>query len=112
MFKGINDAKYFAKGKRSVVYLGEYKGKKVAIKVSQRAKIEAKWLKKLNRFGIGPRLLFCNKDYLVSEFVEGIRILDYFKRYKGKKWVIKDVLRQCRIMDRLKINKLEIMRLS
>jgi len=53
---------------------------KVAIKVKRksslakgRIKNEAKWLKVLNKKGIGPQLLFAGKDYLVEEFVDGLR---------------------------------------
>jgi len=105
MLKGIKDLKYLAKGKRSEVYIGDYRKKKIIIKKSKRAKIEAKWLKILNKYQIGPKFIFLGKNYLVYEFVKGERILEH----KGNiKKIIKKVLEQCRKMDKLGINKKEM----
>lgn len=103
----IKDLKYFAKGKRSKVYTGRYGNYKVGVKISERAKLEAKWLKLLNKYGIGPKFLFLDENKLVYRFVEGKRIKDYLKVNKDKK-VVKEVLRQCRILDKLKIDKKEL----
>ncbi len=105
MLKGVKDLKYLAKGKRSEVYIGNYKNKKIIVKKSKRAKIEAKWLKLLNKYQIGPKFIFLGKNYLIYEFVKGERILDY----KGSiKFVVKKILEQCRKMDKLGINKKEM----
>ena len=44
------------------------------------------------------------------ELIRGERILDYFKHanYEKKKEVVNEVFRQCRIMDKLKVDKLEM----
>lgn len=107
--KGIKDIEFFAKGKRGKVYVGNYKGKKVAIKVSKRIK-EREWLKKLNKYNIGPKFLFSGKDYIVYEFVDGKRILDYVAENDKKQIirVLKNVFMQCRILDKLKIDKREM----
>ncbi len=99
------ELEYLAKGKRSRVYVGIYRGKKVVVKKSKRAKIEAKWLKILNKYKIGPKFVSVGRDELIYEFVEGVRILDY----KGDiKIIIKKVLDKCRKLDKLKINKKEM----
>jgi len=96
---------YLAKGKRSKVYTGIYKGKKVIVKKSKRAIIESKWLNLLNKYKIGPKFVSVSKDRLVYEFIDGIRILDF----KGDiKKVIKKVLDKCRVLDKLGINKKEM----
>ena len=96
---------YLAKGKRSRVYTGVLKGRKIIVKKSKRAKIEAKWLKILNKYKIGPKFISVGRDELIYEFVEGERILDF----KGDiKKVIKKVLDKCRKLDKLKINKKEM----
>ena len=100
----IKDLKFLAKGKRSKVYIGFLKNKKVAVKVSKRAKIEGEWLKLLNKNRIGPKLIKVEKNKLIYEFIEGKRIGDCLKD-KNIKMIIKKVLEQCRILDRLKINK-------
>ena len=55
----------YSKGKRGLVYLAKYKGKKIIIKTKNpksrtpgRIEIGAQFLKKLNKHGIGPRFLF------------------------------------------------------
>jgi len=103
----IKDLKFLAKGKRSKVYVGFLKKKKVAVKVSKRAEIEEKWLRLLNKKKMGPKLIKVEKDKLIYEFVEGKRIGDCLKD-KNIKIILRKVLKQCRILDRLKINKKEL----
>ena len=108
--KKVKNIKFLAKGKRSKVYSGVLNNKKVALKFTSRADKEASWLKLLNKKGIGLRYIFHNKDALVYEFVDGIRIIDYIKKEK-RDLVIKvlvNVLKQCLELDKLKINKLEM----
>jgi len=112
MFKDIKNVVLFGKGKRSLVYKGKYKGKSVCVKVSK-GKIdvvskEVKWLKILNKKGIGPKLLFFKKDYFVYEFVDGEFFVDFFKKGKDVKKVVKEVFRQLRVLDKLKIDKKEM----
>ncbi|QQG39252.1 MAG: hypothetical protein HYS32_02245 [Candidatus Woesearchaeota archaeon] len=119
MFKNlkIKNAKFFAKGKRGYIYVGDYKGIKVAIKVKNpsskaenRIENEAYWLKKLNKYGIGPKFYFLKENALVYRFVEGQIIKDWLKKSKKeeKKKALLDILKQLKTMDKLKINKLEM----
>ncbi len=103
----ISNLEFLAKGKRSNVYLGKLNRKKVAVKVSKRAGIEARWLKILNKKGIGPKLIKAERERIIYNFIEGKRIGDCLKN-KNAKEIIKEVLRQCRILDKLKINKKEL----
>lgn len=113
----IRDIEFFSRGRRGVIYIGVYKEKKVAIKVkrptsnAERAiENEYFWLKKLNSYSIGPKVVFFKNKALVYEFVEGKHILDFFKKAskKDRAMILKQVFRQLRIMDRLKINKKEM----
>ncbi|MFH1972178.1 MAG: hypothetical protein ABIJ18_01735 [archaeon] len=101
--------KLFAKGKRSFIYTFLIDGKKIAMKVDngkvKNTKKEVKWLQLLNKHKIGPNLLFYGKDFFVYDFVEGTPIKD-LKR-KNKK-VFTEVLKQCRTMDKIGVNKLEM----
>jgi len=129
--KGIENIHYFAEGKRGVIYTGiQDKSKlvkthfpskkdvvKAAIKVKKeeskaegRIRNEAEWLKRLNRENISPKLLFYNEDYLVYKFVEGQFILDWIEENKKEeiKRVLRDLLQQCYIMDKLNVNKEEM----
>lgn len=117
MFKGIKNTKYFSKGKRSLIYTGIYKNQKVAIKTKNpeseaknRIQNEIEFLKILNKYNIGPEVLITNKKYFAYKFVEGELFVDYLKKTKNKYKIVKKVLDQCRILDKLKINKLEFTR--
>ena len=103
----IRNLKFLAKGKRSEVFVGVFKKKKVAVKVSSRAEIEGNWLKLLNKKNIGPKLIAIKKNMLVYGFIEGKRIGDCLKNKDSRK-IIKKVLKQCRVLDKLKINKKEL----
>ena len=104
----ISNLEEFAKGWRGVVYVGLYKGKKVGIKKGKTVKNEFKWLKKLNKYSIGPKVVGFD-GRLVYEFVEGERLIDLIERKdKRVKRVILTVLRKMRKMDKLKVNKEEM----
>lgn len=108
---------YFNRGKRSNIYLGVFKGEKVAIKEEKKgigavnvARKEGKWLKLLNKQGIGPKLIKSGKNYVMYEFIEGEFIGKYLERANKKeiKSIFLKVLDKCRKMDELGVNKLEM----
>ena len=114
---GITNIKYFAKGHRGLLFIGTYKNKKAAIKTKNpestaigRIENEAKWLKKLNKYGIGPKLSKIDNDYFVYEFIDGDFIVDYIKKSSKNniKKIIKDIFKQSFILDKLKIDKEEM----
>lgn len=101
------------KRKRSIIYVGKYKGKKAILKEDSglgNVKKEGKWLKLLNKHKIGPKLLAIRKNSIICEFVKGVPLIDLVKKRKIKKIHLLEILRQCRIMDKLKINKKEFTR--
>lgn len=109
------DIKFLAKGHRAIVYTAYLNKKKVAVKVERRditakgrIENEANWLKILNEYDIGPKLIKSSKEYLVYEFVEGKRILDWLKEAKNVKKILKEIFNQCRILDKLHVDKLEM----
>ncbi|MBI2663713.1 methyltransferase [Candidatus Woesearchaeota archaeon] len=116
--KNISDARKFAVGNRGLIYTGKLKNRKIAIKAQREnaaAKTianEIKWLKKLNKCRIGPKLIFSGKDYFVYEFAEGQYINEFISSNSRRKITaaIKNVMQQCRTMDKLKLNKLEMLR--
>ncbi len=104
---------FYAKGRRSVVYTTTLNGRKVAVKVyknKSQLDNEAKWLRVLNRQGIGPRLIKRTKDSILYHFVEGERILDWIASHDKDKItdILRQTLEQCRKLDRLKVNKEEL----
>lgn len=113
----FKNLKPFAKGKRSYIYVKKIKKKKIAFKVvidKKRTKDvinnEYKFLKILNKYKIGPRLVKVTPYYVSYEFVDGKKILDWIKISNRKDiiLVLKKILKQCYTMDKLKINKKEL----
>ncbi len=113
--KKVKNLAYFSHGKRGLIFTGKYKGNKVAVKIKKRdseavgrLKNEAKWLKRLNKEGIGPKLLYAGDHYIIYSFVEGAFILDFIEKSKAVKKVLFDVLQQCFTLDQLGVNKEEM----
>lgn len=113
----LKNKTFLAKGKRSNVYIADWKGKKVAVKEKlpgskavMRMENEAYWLGQLNKAGIGPKLYFSGEDFVVMEYIDGERILDWVgKRSKKEaRQVLLEVLRQCRKLDGLRVSKEEM----
>jgi len=114
--KCVCNIKFFAKGKRGLVFTGRYKNKKVAIKIkhpestaTETVVREARMLKELNMHGLGPKYLFHSPHYLVYEFVEG-KYLKHCLKAKNIKLVCKKVFEQCFQLDLLHVNKDEMTR--
>lgn len=117
--KKIHSLQYFAQGKRSQVYLGHYKNKKIIIKARKHSapnnitRKEADYLRLLNRKGIGPKLFFAEKDFLAEEFIEGKRITEFIAEEKSKskiKTILLAALQQSFLLDQLHLVKEEMHR--
>jgi putative serine/threonine protein kinase len=120
--KGVSDMIYFTKGHRGILYTGKYKGKKVVVKAKLpsslaigRIENEGNWLKRLNKVGVGPKLIFACEDYFFYSFVEGEFFIDFVKKLekgiKSKKkiiGIIDEVLKQCFELDKLNVDKEEM----
>jgi len=115
----IKNIRYFAKGKRGIVFTGHYRNKKTAIKIKNpeseavlRINNEINFLKILNKKNIGPKLLFYDKDFLAYEFVEGVNISEFLENPSINKkiiiYLIKKVMNQMHAIDKLRINKEEM----
>jgi putative serine/threonine protein kinase len=103
----------YAKGKRSIVYKDGniiIKEERKDIQAVERIRNEAKWLKILNKEGIGPNFKKRVGNKIYMEFIKGTLILEYAKKVSKKQLlkVLLDLLDQCRVMDNLKVNKYEM----
>lgn len=114
--KGVCCAKYFARGKRGVIFKGKYGKKTVAIKLKRMSSSaqntvphEANMLKEINRHGLGPKFVLSTKEALVYEFVEGLHLRDVVGA-KSFRAVCKNIFRQCFQLDLLHIDKKEMTR--
>ena len=106
--------RYFAKGRRGIVYKGKYKGKDVILKVEsrdlRRINNEILWLKRLNKFKIGPKMIFSGDGWFIYEFVKGIPLNEWVVGKRKVKKVLLGILEKCRVMDKLRVNKEEMHR--
>lgn len=115
----VTDIHYFARGKRGLIYTSHYHKKKVAVKVPRpgsqakgRMANEARWLRVVNKDGLGPRLLFAGRGVVVYSFVAGQllkEIIDH-AAYPVLRRVFHTVLQQCFQLDQLGIQKEEMHR--
>lgn len=103
---------YLSKGKRGIVYLDKdavVKVKREDSKATRALENEARWLKMLNKHNIGPRFIDFQDGKLRMEYIKGTPIAEWLKKNeKHKNKIAKDVLAQCRKMDKLEVNKLEM----
>ena len=106
---------HIAEGKRGIVYLCIHRGKKAVKKVEKENNYainiiqnEISWLKKLNRYKIGPKIYSSRKNYFVCEYVDGERIIPYIEKSKKPLEIIKKILKQCKTLDDLKVDKKEM----
>jgi len=120
--KEVKGITYFTKGHRGLLYIGNYKNKKVVIKTERkdseaigRVENEINYLKILNKKRIGPKLLFFDKKftYFVYEYVDGIFFPIFLEHCSKKnktliKKIIRNVFIQCFRMDKLKTDKEEM----
>jgi len=115
--KNIQNIRYFTKGKRGYIFVGNINNKKVAIKIKNpkskaiaRIENEIEFLKILNKKNIGPKLLFSDNNFLAYEFVDGISFQQYLENNNKKSIIkiIKNIFRQLFELDKLKINKEEM----
>ena len=113
-FKDCNPS-LFAKGKRGLIYLVKKENKILALKIKNpsseaiaRIQNEANFLKLLNKHKIGPKLIDFSEDYILYEFISGITLKEFLKNNKLSKKIVNEIVRQCKILDKLKINKEEM----
>ncbi|MFA6073734.1 MAG: hypothetical protein WC758_06465 [Candidatus Woesearchaeota archaeon] len=114
----------FSRGKRGIISLTNYKNKKYCIKeknptsdANNRIFLEYENNKKLNMINVGPEIFYYDKEqeFIIRDFVEGDTIFEYLKKHKKDediklktKTILLNILNQCRRMDKIKMNKLEM----
>jgi putative serine/threonine protein kinase len=114
----------FNEGKRGIVYISTINKKQYLIKQRKpestspgTIKNEYEYNKKLNEIGVGPNIYYYDeeRDFLIRDFVDGIKIEDWVKEQENKdsfktdlKKLLMDILNQARKMDLKKINKQEL----
>ncbi|MFP4111480.1 MAG: HemK2/MTQ2 family protein methyltransferase [Candidatus Woesearchaeota archaeon] len=117
--KGVTQLDYFTKGKRGLIFTGNYKGKKISIKIQRpksRSKdaisreVEALQFLHKNKIDFVPKVLFYGKDHFAYEYIDGITITEFAKlsnKIKIKKVVAK-VMEFMYALDSLSCTKEEM----
>ena len=107
----IGRERAIGKGNTSIVFLGNYKKRKVALKIersdSERKgslKKEAYYLIKANEQGVGPKVYGYDDNYIIMEYIEGDLLIE---RKFGREDIF-DISRQCNALDKLGINHRQI----
>ena len=105
----IGKCQILGKGYVGMVVLAKQNKKLVALKIrridSPRKNMsnEAKLLKIANKIDVGPKFIKNSKNFLIMEYVDGEKIIDWAKKseIKSKKIrsVINNVLRDCYFLD-------------
>jgi len=112
------------KGYVGVVVLAKKGNKQVALKIrrtdSQRKEMknEAVLLKLVNSVNVGPKMFVASKNFLVMEYLEGIKIIDWINALKGigsakkLKSTIRNILEDCYRLDQIGFDHGELSNIS
>jgi putative serine/threonine protein kinase len=112
------------KGYVGVVVLAKKGNKQIALKIrrtdSQRneMKNEASLLKLVNSVNVGPKMFVASKNFLVMEYLEGTKIIDWVNMLKGKgstkrlKSTVRSILEDCYRLDQINFDHGELSNIS
>ena len=114
----IGKCQILGKGYVGLVVLAKQNRNLVALKIrridSPRKNMlnEAKLLKIANKIGVGPRFIENSKNFLVMEFIDGEKIIDWVRKSETKskdlRSVINNVLRECFLLDNVGLDHGEL----
>ncbi|HSB56667.1 MAG TPA: serine/threonine protein kinase [Nitrosopumilaceae archaeon] len=116
----LNSLNVLGKGYVGVVVLSKFKTKEIALKIrrvdSSRVEMdsEARLLRLANEVDVGPRFIANTKNFIIMEYLEGRKIVDWIRELKGKgsaaklKSVIKKVLEDCYNLDKIHLDHGEL----
>jgi putative serine/threonine protein kinase len=116
----LNNIPVLGKGYVGVVVLSRQGKKDVALKIrridSSRDEMinEAKFLRLANKVNVGPKVIDSSKNFIIMEYIEGKKIIDWVKNLRGRgsaaklKMVIRKVLEDCYNLDRIHLDHGEL----
>ncbi|EGZ07801.1 hypothetical protein PHYSODRAFT_528234 [Phytophthora sojae] len=118
----VANLRFFARGKRGVLYAGELRSndKPVVAKLAAGATaagsvtLEARWLRVVNRMGIGARLVDAGAGWFLCERLDGQNVVEFLGESDevatpaNAMWVVREMLCQCFALDLMGVNKEEM----
>ena len=120
----IGNISILGKGYAGVVVLAQRYDEIVALKIrridSSRASLqhEAAILKLVNNSKIGPKLFAASKNFVIMEYIDGLKISQWVKDLQGSgsvkrlKYMIRKVLDDCYVLDQLGVDHGELSNIS
>ncbi|KAF0691939.1 Aste57867_16909 [Aphanomyces stellatus] len=113
------DTHFFACGKRGVLFAGTSATHlPVVIKVQKLNEHnpidrESLWLRRVNRFRIGPTLHLSGPGFFACELLDdGVHAVDFLRHpaatHADVHWFLRRIFHQCFVLDALRINKAEM----
>ena len=116
----LNNMPILGKGYVGVVVLSNQGKKSVALKIRRmdasrpEMKSEAKLLRLANEVDVGPELIDSSKNFIIMEYLEGKKIIDWIRDLKGKgsaanlRATIRKVLEDCYSLDKIRLDHGEL----
>ena len=116
----LNNVPILGKGYVGVVVLSSQGKKTIALKIRRmdasrpEMKSEAKLLRLANEVDVGPELIDSSKNFIIMEYLEGKKIIDWIRDLKGKgsaaslRTTIRKVLEDCYSMDKIRLDHGEL----
>ena len=114
----IEKCQILGKGYVGMVVLAKKNNRIVALKIrridSPRKNMtnEGKLLKTANKIDVGPKFIKNSKNFLIMEYIEGEKIIDWAKKPKTKsgeiRLVLNNVLRECYLLDSIGLDHGEL----
>jgi putative serine/threonine protein kinase len=123
LFQGptiLNNIPVLGKGYVGVVVLSKKGKKNIALKIrridSSRSemKSEARFLMLANKVNVGPKVINSSKNFIIMEYVEGRKIIDWVRELKGRgsatklKTVLRKILEDCYNLDKISLDHGEL----
>jgi putative serine/threonine protein kinase len=114
----IEKCNILGKGYVGMVVLAKKNNNIVALKIrrmdSSRKNMinEAKLLKTANKINVGPKFIKNSKNFLIMEYIEGEKIIDWAKKSETKSGeicsVLNNILRECYLLDSIGLDHGEL----
>ena len=116
----LNNIPILGKGYVGVVVLSNQGKRTVALKIRRmdasrpEMQSEAKLLRLVNEVDVGPKLIDSSKNFIIMEYLEGKKIIDWIRDLKGKgsaanlRATIRKVLEDCYSLDKIRLDHGEL----
>lgn len=116
----LNNIPVLGKGHAGVVVLAKQGKKDIALKIRRidssrdEMKSEEKFLRLANKVNVGPKVIDSSKNFIIMEYLEGRKIIDWVGDLKGRgsaaklRIIIKKVLEDCYNLDKIHLDHGEL----